>query len=362
MRKNKDKRKIALFIPNLEGGGAERVMVVLANSFVNRGFKVDLIVASSSGALKKLVSKDVKIVDLKVKRAFSAIPKLRRYIKENNQVVLMSFLGYANVIALLANLFLKNEVRHVISEREDIKETLKQSSVKRSFILKNLMKILYKKADKIIAISNQVASSLVEELNIERSNINVIYNPYMFDNKLSAESSEGRGIPKVISVGRLVPIKNFQFLLEVFKEVVESVDAELIILGEGHLRSKLEEQIEILNLGNKVKLMGFVNNPINYLNKADLFVIPSISEGFGNVVLEAMSCSLPIVSSKCGGPEEILENGKWGDIIDLKNKSEFVEKIINRLNKVEKIDYSIRLNDFSLDNIVNHYLEVLFEK
>lgn len=117
--------------------------------------------------------------------------------------------------------------------------------------------------------------------------------------------------PLIIAVGRLYLQKDYSTLIRALTELRKQRPSHLLILGEGNERESLERLIHDLNLEEDVVLAGFVNNPLAYMNRASLFVLSSKSEGFGNVLVEAMACGTPVVSTDCpSGPTEILENGK----------------------------------------------------
>ena len=133
----------------------------------------------------------------------------------------------------------------------------------------------------------------------------------------------------------------------------------MVILGEGEQRSELEELINSLDLKNNVKLLGFVDNPYAWMSHAAVFVLSSINEGFGNVIVEAMACGTPIVSTDCpSGPSEILEKGLWGDLVPPGNADLLAQAIINTVNNPIQIDITTRAQFFSVDKAVNQYLDI----
>jgi len=173
---------------------------------------------------------------------------------------------------------------------------------------------------------------------------------------------------RLISMGRLDRDKNFKCLIEAFAEVLneseDSEDYELYILGEGYERTNLENLISNLNLNKQVFMPGFVSSPAQLLNSSHLFVFSSVREGFGNVLVEALSCGLPVISTDCkSGPSEILLDGKIGALVPINNKTALKEAILNEIRNPDKISTKEqrikRANDFLIEDITDKY-ESLF--
>nr|WP_269091582.1 glycosyltransferase [Aliarcobacter butzleri] len=170
---------------------------------------------------------------------------------------------------------------------------------------------------------------------------------------------------KIISVGRLVNQKNFELLIRAFKVVLESIDAHLIIIGEGEKRDKLVKQIEELNLSNKVYLAGFKINPHNYVKNSDLFVLSSLYEGLPNSLIEAIAVDTPAIATNClSGPSEILLDGEGGDLVEVGNVEQLSKSIIKNLSDREyskakqKIAFE-HLNRFSYDEVKKDILDLV---
>lgn len=366
-------RKIALFIPNLGGGGAEKVMVTLANYFIKKNYNVNLILLNKKGEYLDLLDEKIKIYDFKNIRALYSIPKLISYIKSEKPDVILSFLTHTNIAAIIAKIFSRDKnVKLFISERSVLSEAIKNTS---SLILKNckyFLKYLYRFPEKIIVISEGVGKDLEYLFKIKKEKIILIHNPYPLVEFIKQEIDEDKQIilnniiktlPKnskvILSVGRLAKEKNHKLLIEAFEKLSFN-NKILIILGEGPERDRLENQIINLNLKSKVFLPGFVANINSYYSKCDLFVLSSIYEGFGNVILEAMNNRVKIISTDCPyGPSEILENGKWGRLVPVNNAVLLAEAITEALCDDDNLDYSERLKDFSIEKIGKQYLKTM---
>jgi glycosyltransferase involved in cell wall biosynthesis len=168
-----------------------------------------------------------------------------------------------------------------------------------------------------------------------------------------------RSVPAIVNVGRLVPQKNQLLLVDAFKLVTDKRAAQLWIVGEGPRRADLEKRIDELGLSQSVRLFGHVSNPLPILRDADVFALSSSHEGFGNVLVEAMWTGTPVVATDCPyGPAEILENGKWGQLVPAGNAEALAEAILDILEN-GGIDARTRAEDFTADNAVRQYLELI---
>lgn len=230
-----------------------------------------------------------------------------------------------------------------------------------------LMKRMYPSADGIVAVSAGVADDLAQIINIPRCRVSVVYNPIFSNNipELSKAQVDhawlSRGQPPVImAVGRFTQAKDFSNLIRAFSVLRKKTVARLIILGEGDLRESLEAVVSDLDLSNDVAFPGFVQNPYAWMSKAALFVLSSAWEGFGNVLVEAMACGTPVVSTDCpSGPAEILENGKWGDLVPVGDINALAEAMAAALDSREHPDVAARAADFSVDQAVHGYLKAM---
>lgn len=366
-------KKIALYIPSMSGGGAERIMLTLANGLADKGLAIDLVLNKAQGPYIEDISPKVNIVELKTSRAITSIIPLAQYIKKHKPDTILSAMNYINIITVLSKALSRTNTKVVISEHDNLSASMKSHNRPIfNFIFKKLMFLSYRKADTIIAVSNGVAEDLAHKLNISRSNIITIYNPIITQDLLKKiENPQNiqhpwlidKTTPLIIAVGRLTKQKGFDTLIQCFPKVLSRVDCRLIILGEGALELELRNIIEKLNLEKRIDLVGFVNDPFSWMQKSDLFVLSSRHEGFGNVIVEAMACGTPIVSTDCpSGPREILENGNWGELVPVDNEQELSKAIIKSLTSLSHIstqDLKNRASVFSARNAVNKYLSAL---
>ncbi|ABE59067.1 glycosyltransferase [Chromohalobacter israelensis] len=359
-----DDKRIAVFLPSLAGGGAERVMVTLANGFAARGVPVDLVVVAAEGAYLEDVSPRVRLVELGASRVLFSLPALVRYLRRERPHALLSALNHANIIALWARKLARTRTRLVVSERNTLSRDLSSDRFER--VVPWLMRLSYPTADAIVAVSGGVADDLAQTARLPRERIDVVYNPINSNLPRLSEApvvhpwlAEGEP-PVIVAAGRLTVQKDFATLVEAFARVRRTHRARLVILGEGELRATLEARIEELGIAEDVALPGFVDNPYPWMRQASLFVLSSAWEGFCNVLAEAMACGTPVVSTDCpSGSAEILENGKWGRLVPVGDASALARAIAATLDDETHPDVRHRARSFDLHQALRGYLRAL---
>lgn len=354
--------RILFFIPDLGKGGAERILVNIANKISQDyadKYCVMIALAQKEGYYVDLVNPRVSIIDLNTKRVSKSvlllIKLIRRYHKDNLHFI--SFLGYANIFAIIAAYLslCRSKVDLIVSERNHIP----WGSGIKCTIVYLLQKVLYRKCNSIITIGDSISEEIEKKLHVAPQKLHTIYNPLTLG-KISKlpDSSFDKNICNIITAGRLIPVKDFPLLIKAFAIINSKIQSKLWILGEGPEKEHLELETKTLGIQEHVKMCGFVDNPISYFQNADVYVCSSISEGFANVVLEAMAAGTRIVTMSCGGPDEILENGKWGTIVYERDPQKLADAILSSLDTVVP-DYSERLKSFDINTIVAQYIDVL---
>jgi len=346
--------RVALFLPSLRGGGAERVMVNLAHGFVERGLQVDLVLAKAEGPYLSQVPQSVRVVDLKSKRVLYSLPGLVRYLRRERPKALLSAMDHANVVALWAKRLARVPTRVVVSVHSTISIATKRAKNMRGRMIPLFIRKFYPWADVIVAVSKGVAEDLSEITGLPEERIRVIYNPVITP-EFFAKAEEPvdhpwfrPGEPPVIlGIGRLTEAKDFPTLIRAFALVRKERPARLMILGEGEERPKIEALVREQGLEKDVALPGFVHNPSKYM-------LPT-------VLIEALALGTPVVSTDCpSGPREILEDGRWGKLVPVGNPEALARGIIETLsNPIRSEDLQKRARAFSMEEVVPQYLEVL---
>ena len=360
-------KKISLFVPNLAGGGVERVMVTLANGFAERGYQVDLVLSKAEGVFINSVDNRVQIINLKAKRVLFSLLPLANYLRREKPSAMLSGPKHANIVAIFAKAIARTSTRLVVSEHTMLSESVRQGERGRGKIIPKLVRYMYPYADAVVAVSRGAADDLKKIIGPKIGKINVIYNPIITPKLLSeaevplSHSWFGPDQPPVVlGVGRLTEQKDFITLIKAFSLARKSRPLRLLILGDGENRASLESLIDSLNLTKDVSMPGFSANPYQYMRESAVYVLSSKWEGFGNVLVEALVSGAKVISTDChSGPAEILENGKWGRLVPV---GDFKALSINIL---EAIDDDKDLKPYKgtaalpLDEVLNKYLETL---
>lgn len=359
---------ISIFLPALDGGGAERAMLYLAIGLAQRGFKVDLVLAEAKGEYLDRVPPEVRLIDLKAKFPvlITKTLALRSYLQREQPAVLFSALDI-----LSSALWARGKVstRIVMCVQTYLSEQFKShQGATFGKVRSRMLRWLYPKSDAIVAASLGTARDVSELTQVPIKQIQVIYNPVITP-EIFQKSQEQidhpwfqPGEPPVLlGVGRLVSQKDFFTLIEAFAKVRANRTARLMILGEGEQRSQLKTRIRQLGLEQDVALPGFTENPYAYMAKAALFILSSRFEGFGNVVAEALACGVPVVSTDCpSGPSEILEEEKYGKLVPIADPAAMATAILDTLDT--PIDAELlkqRSLKFERDLIVDQYLTLV---
>lgn len=356
---------LAIFIPSFRGGGAEKIAVSLANAISAQGHKVDLIVATRDGPYSSAVSPQVRILELNCKRMLSTLIPLVRYLQKRPPRTLLSLLNHVNLIAILAHKVSRSKSRLVISERNSPMHAEKW--LDKYLLLPVLTRILYGLSDKIICISEGIRRDLLTVHRVPKHLLVTIHNPINLElvHKQAAQEVNDQWLSDphsnvMITAGRLVVQKDLATLIYALKALPSELNCKLIILGIGPLEHVLKDLVASLGLDRQVKWLGFVENPYPWMARADLFVLSSAWEGFGNVLVEAMACGTQVISTNCpSGPSEILEEGVWGDLVPVGDHETLAHAIDRQLTTPRIRDVEVRARDFSLHVVVKRYLEAL---
>jgi glycosyltransferase involved in cell wall biosynthesis len=361
------RRKLAVFIPSFRGGGAERVMVTLASGFAARGYAVDVIVAQREGPNAPPAGAGVRVVDLRSKRVLAAMPGLVRYLRRDSPDVLVSALPHANVIAAWARRLAGGQTRLVLTEHNTASLLAENARRLRARVLPRFMRLAYPLADALVAVSDGVADDLARVAAVGRDAVTRIYNPVVFpglqalaEAPLEHPWADPAEPPFVLGVGRLNAQKDFATLIRAVAELRERRRLRLMILGEGEERASLEALGRELGLGGDLAMPGFVPNPYAYMRRAATFALSSRWEGFGNVLVEAMACGIPVVSTDCpSGPAEILEHGRHGALVPVGDARALAAAIESRLGTSPSAAAAARARAFSVDAALERYAQVL---
>jgi glycosyltransferase involved in cell wall biosynthesis len=401
---------IAFFMTSLDGGGVQRVVLNLAHACVERGYRVDLVVCQAKGPYQDQVPNGVNVIELKAGPAgwlarvfilaadprgfmpllwsvllpvktwkrFRYLPDLSRYLRREQPHVLLSAMTHVNLMAVWARRLAGVSTRMVVSEHITKMQAMKDEAKKRKWHWRFLPPVIqraYRWTDAIVAVSEGVADDLSLLTGLPRERITTIYNPIVTPElyrkaqvPLEHPWFTPGAPPVVLGAGRLRPQKDFPTLIRAFARARAVREMRLMILGGGKDEQKKAQSkapllalAHQLGVGNDVAFPGFVENPFAYMARASVFVLSSAWEGFGNVIVEALACGCPVVSTDCpSGPAEILENGKYGPLVPVGDDEALADAILSMLSTPPDRD-RLRAHSamFTVDHAADQYLQVL---
>lgn len=356
---------IALLMPTYSDGGAERVMVDLANGFAKRGYLVDLVVVNESGPVRYQFDDSVAVISLDRPRVAVALPALLSYLRIRRPRSLLSTLEHTNILAVVAAR-MAGKTRVVLREANTPIEVLGRIGIL-GRVIGILMRLTYKSADGVVAVSEGVRESLIAALRLDPLRVRVIANPVITERLLEGARrpadhpwfNDGRG-PVLLAVGRLAEQKGFDVLIRAFARSREAIPSRLVIFGEGPMRSQLQSLVDSLGVREYVSLPGFTDNPFSHMAACDLFVLSSRWEGLPNVLIQALACGARVVATDCpSGPKEVLDDGAIGQLVPV-GDAELLANAISRGLVSDKPTLTQAWFDrYDFEGILNSYAAAL---
>ena len=372
-------QRLMVVIHGLGGGGSERVLLNILKGLDKKEFFITLVMYERAFVFDAPQHVEIEILDIQSSKNlfkftanfFLKVIRLANLMKKKKPSIIFSFLSSTNVTVILSKILSRIKCRLMVSEHIPPSIALTQGLY--NYVVKCLMRYLYPCSNRIIAVSEGIKRDLVENFGADEKNVCVIYNPFDLDEieRLSREEEIPPFFqdnkPAVVAVGRLSPEKNHTLLLRSFCEVRKSNDLKLMFIGEGEEKERLIELSKKLKIDKEVFFIGFQKNPYKYMSKATMLVLPSLYEGFGNVIVEAMALGLPVIATDCPyGPSEIIEDGKDGFLVPSDDPVALAIKIKEILQDHElRANISkaakIKAQRFKLNNIIGQYRRMLLE-
>lgn len=365
-------RKLLLVLPSLGGGGAERASIDLLRGIRRDKFEPSLALFEHSGRFLQQVPPDVRIHDLHGKNQYDVrlVWRLSLLLRQEKPDIVLSVLRYANLVTLLARPLCGTDARVVVNEQNlpSAEFAAFGGAAVKSWVLRTL----YPSADLVTAISHGIARELTSLYRLPQEKVQVIHNPVDVTRVLTLAEEPARyawlqsapGVaetPVLVAAGRLHPQKGFPHLVRAFAAVRRVRPCRLLILGEGPERGSLEKLVAELGLCDDVALPGFDENPYSAMRRATAFVLSSLYEGFGNVLVEALAVGAPVISTRCPvGPDEIIADGVTGLLVPPADDEALAQSILRILDDPElrqklAANGPARAADFALERSVTQY-------
>ena len=401
-------RRISILTPTLAGGGAERAALSLASGLVERGHEVDLLLQclvchyaedvlartrlfymarrgdaatrailqqgtvtfrplvpsplpwrvrfARVGAATRLHAKQLPLLVSTRPPQWAA--GIAAYVDREQPDALLAVNGLAAAAAAMAVRLAHRPVRLVAAQHD----------VFRSGRLRHRARRSYPYADAVVGVSQGVVAELARIPNLTHDRIHTVYNPIVSPD-LDRKGLELAGhpwidnplCPVVLAIGRLKKVKDFPTLLTAFARLVAQRPVRLIVLGQGRLRPSLLSMAQRIGIAEHVDFPGFVENPYAFLSKANLFVLSSRYESLSNVLIEALACGCPVVSTDCPyGPREILEDGRLGPLVPVGDADALAAAMARTLDDPPRSDVlRMRAGFFSIERAVDRYEQLL---
>jgi glycosyltransferase involved in cell wall biosynthesis len=392
------KKRIVFFMSSLAGGGAERVVLSLAAEYVKRGHQADVLVVTRRGELVSEVPESVNVVELgagglvsalgallqlpfstfgrvlptmitRRRKKIRGLPRLATYLRQQQPDVLLATTEVANLISLWAGRLARADTRLFVKSDISMRTWAANTSDALHRRLPRLVAAWYPRARGIVCVSAGLAEELGEMTDVERARIHVIYNPVdcrriaeLAAQKLDHPWFQPGQPPVVLAAGRLHRQKDYPTLLQAFARLRRRQACRLVIIGEGPERGRLASLAAQLGISEDVQLPGFQTNPFAYMARAGVFVLSSAWEGLSNVLIEALACGCPVVSTDCPhGPAEVLDGGKYGTLVPVANPAALAQALQATLDrKTGAAEAQQRAGYFDIGVVADRYWQLFF--
>lgn len=374
------KKNLLCFIGELGSGGAERVLMEILKHLDREKYTLTVVVNRAGGYFYDKLPDDVTLIDRSLIRKskydlFDRIYGLPKIIKQQKADLVVAIMYGAGRSLLRTRLFTDKDVKMMVRIGNNPSAKLRENQ---SFIWRLIeeleIKYLYPKADSILAISKGIKDDFANHYPVDPDRIRVIHNPINV-NEINLLKEKPVDLPDpiddhrkvIVAIGRLVPQKGYDQMLDAFQRIRREVPSKLLILGDGADRSHIQNKIAEYGLDNDVTLTGFVENPWSYLNRADLYLSTSRYEGFHLTIVEAMACGVVPVATNCDyGPREIITDGVDGRLVPVDNTKAIADAVIELLQNTEKrkkmaLEALKRAQDFDISIVVREYEALIDE-
>jgi glycosyltransferase involved in cell wall biosynthesis len=368
--------KVWILAGKFRTGGLEQVLVTLTAFLTEQGVDATLVARSFDQPPPQPGPLPFKTLALPGSSLVGFIAALAKAVRRSRPTHIITSANDIACLSVLLKLLILRRCRIIVTQHLTVSPEVSGARGIRRLklqLIRLAMRALYPRADRLIAVSDGVASDLAQQINASRDSITTIHNPIV-DKQITSRIEAPlptaypwahSTAPLIVFAGRLEPVKRVDLLLEAFAQVRSQSSARLLILGEGSLLDELRHQASQLQVAEDVLFFGHTRNILPLLKSSDVLVLPSDYEGFGNVLVEAMACGTQVIATNCpSGPAEILENGRYGQLIATNSVPALVTALRRTLDKEFEVPTDVlrqRAQYFSVERAGESYLQVLRE-
>jgi len=359
---------IVILLPDLRGGGAERVMIDLAREFAQLGHSVEFVLMQATGDFLPEAQRHFAVHDLAISRIRRVAGRLARYLRDRKPDAVIANMWPLTSVAVIGKALSRQSCRLLLVEHCTLTRQYASWGGLHALFMSASMSATYRFADRIAAVSEGSAIDTARLARLPSDRLTVLYNPIP---QRPMPSPEARAMAdtlwwacppgqRILTVGSLKDQKNHPLLLRAFAAVSRR-DARLVLLGKGENEAGLRALASDLGIADRVIFAGFHRDPSPFYVTADLFVLSSDYEGLPTVLIEALSFGLPVVSTDCpSGPAEILQNGRFGRLVPVGDAAGLAQAMADALSApVDREALINRARDFAPEIVARKYLELL---
>ncbi|MES9993426.1 MAG: glycosyltransferase [Candidatus Thiodiazotropha sp.] len=361
--------RIACFLATSGHSGVDRLAQNLLPAMAQAGYAVDLLKIGNHGPhLDPQRADNLRVVEFSARHVYTALPELLKYLKSARPDVLLTDKDRVNRTAILAHALSGSSARLIVRSGTTVSANLASRDRLDRFIQRNSMRYLYRRADAILTPSRGAADDFAETIGTPRERITAVPSPIItpgflqqLEQPLDHPWFQPGQPPVILGAGELCRRKDFTTLIRAFALLADNYDCRLMILGKGRARERLEQEINRLGIEGRVSLPGFVATPYPYMKRASLFVLSSLWEGMGNVLVEAMAAKTPVVSTNCpNGPAELLSGLSANVLVKPGDPAAMAEAMAGQLdNPVPESELLSAVGPYRLENSVTSYLAAM---
>jgi len=358
--------KVAVITPRFAIAGVPLAQIRFSRSLARRGHNVKLIVGYVDPNFEFPPTDAIEIEILNQPKVRNLLLPLVRYFQKEKPDVVFSAEDHLNTLVLIAAIMAGSKAKISGSSRVTPFDTYSNVLFSKLWVLKQFAKAVMGRADALTCVSKDMVEQYRQVFDSPPHVCvyNIVDDEHSRSRMLEDVEHEwltNKTMPVLVAAGRLAPWKGFSDLIEAIALMSDKRQVRLLILGDGPLRGELQDLIDIRGLQNAVILLGYVENPLKYFARSDVFVLSSHVEGMPNVLVEAMMCGCTPVSTNCPtGPSELLQNGKYGYLVPMRDPAAMATAIGQALDKpIPKALLDEAVEPFEENRVIDRHFEVL---